>query len=40
MTEFSSCPLVAALNLHDETVVGIVKEAVGVIHQEAENENL
>ena len=40
MTESSSCPLVAALNLQDDTVVDIVTEVIGVVHQDAENENL
>ena len=41
MTESSSCPLVAALNLNDDTVVvDMVKRFLGVVHQEAEKENL
>ena len=40
MTESSSCPLVAALNLQDDTVVDIVTEVIGEVHQDAENENL
>ena len=40
MTESSSCPLVAALNLLDDTVVDIVTEVIGVVHQDAENEKL
>ena len=40
MTESSSCPLVAALNLLDDTVVDIVTEVIGEVHQDAENENL
>lgn len=39
-TASSNCPLVAALDLHDDTVVDIVREVTGVVHQDAEKENL
>jgi hypothetical protein len=40
-TASSNCPLVAALDLHDDTVVDIVREGTtGVVHQDAEKENL
>ena len=41
-TASSNCPLVAALDLRDDTVVvDIVREGTtGVVHQDAEKENL
>ena len=40
-TASSNFPLVAALDLHDDTVVvDIVREVTGVVHQDAEKENL